>query len=144
MIATGFHVTDSPMLERICGADGRSLTKTFEEQGMRAYKGTTMVNFPNLFVLVGPNTGLGHNSMCLHDRVATELPGRRPQRHEGSAGFVPSRRNRRHEMPINNTMLWPDFTFRFRRQTKRCDLDVYPTTGPTPKPITATVNGVSA
>jgi hypothetical protein len=47
-------------------------------------------------------------------------------------------------MPINNTMLWPDFTFRFRRQTKRFDLDVYPTTGPTPTPITATVNGVSA
>jgi hypothetical protein len=50
--------------------------------------------------------------------------------------------NRRRKMPINNATLWPDFTFRFRRQTKRFDLDVYPATGPTPTPATA--NGVSA
>jgi hypothetical protein len=47
-------------------------------------------------------------------------------------------------MPINNTMLWPDFSFRFRRQTKRFDLDAYRTTGPTPTQATGTVNGVSA
>ena len=27
----------------------------------------------------------------------------------------------------NNTTLWPDFTFRFRRQTKRFDIDAYET-----------------
>ena len=31
--------------------------------GMAAYKGTTVAGFPNLFLLVGPNTGLGHSSM---------------------------------------------------------------------------------
>ena len=30
---------------------------------MAAYKGTTVHGFPNLFLLVGPNTGLGHSSM---------------------------------------------------------------------------------
>ena len=30
---------------------------------MAAYKGTTVPGFPNLFLLVGPNTGLGHSSM---------------------------------------------------------------------------------
>ena len=30
---------------------------------MQAYKGTTVAGFPNLFFLVGPNTGLGHNSI---------------------------------------------------------------------------------
>jgi len=29
---------------------------------MRAYKGTAVAGFPNLFLLVGPNTGLGHSS----------------------------------------------------------------------------------
>ncbi len=29
----------------------------------RAYLGTTVAGFPNLFMLVGPNTGLGHNSI---------------------------------------------------------------------------------
>ena len=28
-----------------------------------AYLGTTVAGFPNLFLLVGPNTGLGHNSI---------------------------------------------------------------------------------
>ena len=30
---------------------------------MAAYKGTTISGFPNLFQIVGPNTGLGHSSM---------------------------------------------------------------------------------
>ena len=30
---------------------------------MAAYKGTTVPGFPNLFMIVGPNTGLGHTSM---------------------------------------------------------------------------------
>ena len=30
---------------------------------MAAYKGTTVHGFPNLFMIVGPNTGLGHSSM---------------------------------------------------------------------------------
>ncbi len=28
-----------------------------------AYRGTTAAGFPNLFLIVGPNTGLGHSSM---------------------------------------------------------------------------------
>jgi cation diffusion facilitator CzcD-associated flavoprotein CzcO len=30
---------------------------------MEAYLGTTVAGFPNLFFVIGPNTGLGHNSM---------------------------------------------------------------------------------
>ncbi len=30
---------------------------------MAAYKGTTVPGFPNLFMIVGPNTGQGHTSM---------------------------------------------------------------------------------
>ena len=63
VVATGFHVTDSPTFEKIHGRDGRTLAQTFADGGQQAYKGTTIANFPNMFFLVGPNTGLGHSSM---------------------------------------------------------------------------------
>ena len=31
----------------------------------QAYRGVTVPNFPNLFFLLGPNTGLGHNSVVI-------------------------------------------------------------------------------
>ena len=63
VVATGFHVTDSPTFAGIFGKDGRSLAEVFEETGMQGYKGAAVANFPNMFFLVGPNTGLGHSSM---------------------------------------------------------------------------------
>src|ERR1700757_2538754 len=32
---------------------------------MTAYLGITVTGFPNFFILLGPNTGLGHNSVVL-------------------------------------------------------------------------------
>ena len=29
----------------------------------QAYRGTAVAGFPNLFIITGPNTGLGHNSL---------------------------------------------------------------------------------
>ena len=63
VVATGFHVTDSPFFERVRGSDGRRLADKWADEGMEAYKGTTVAGYPNLFVLVGPATGLGHSSM---------------------------------------------------------------------------------
>src|SRR4051794_37213028 len=63
VVATGFHVTDSPMYERIVGKDGRSLAQVWDESGQQAYKGAAVAGFPNLLFVVGPNTGLGHSSM---------------------------------------------------------------------------------
>ena len=60
---TGFHVTDSPTFEHIIGKDGRSLAQVWEAEGMNAYKGSTVNGFPNMFLMVGPSTGLGHTSM---------------------------------------------------------------------------------
>ncbi len=65
VVATGFHTTDLPIAEQIRGREGRSLADTWRESGMAAYKGTTVHGFPNLFFIVGPNTGLGHSSMVL-------------------------------------------------------------------------------
>ena len=61
---TGFHVTDA--LERldIVGEGGVPLAKAWES-GLQAHLGTAVAGFPNLFFLLGPHTGLGHNSVVL-------------------------------------------------------------------------------
>jgi cation diffusion facilitator CzcD-associated flavoprotein CzcO len=59
--ATGFHVTSPPIAARI-RARGTALAERWTPH-MTALRGTTVPGFPNLFVLVGPNTALGHNSM---------------------------------------------------------------------------------
>jgi cation diffusion facilitator CzcD-associated flavoprotein CzcO len=62
ILATGFHAVDAPIAGRIFGADGISLAQAWEGD-MRALRGTTIAGFPNLCMVIGPNTGLGHNSM---------------------------------------------------------------------------------
>ena len=62
IFATGFHVTDMPAAERVRGRDGRSLAEVWDGSP-QAHMGTTVAGCPNLFFLVGPNTGLGHNSI---------------------------------------------------------------------------------
>ena len=58
VVATGFHVTDSPTNERIIGRGGDSLADTWRRAGAQAYKGSTVHVFPNLFVMTGPGRGL--------------------------------------------------------------------------------------
>lgn len=62
VLATGFHVLDNPAWNVIVGRAGRTLAETFGASP-RAYKGTAVPGFPNLFLITGPNTGLGHSSM---------------------------------------------------------------------------------
>lgn len=54
--ATGFHVTDLPVADRVFGRDGRSLAEVWAGQP-RAYRGTSIAGFPNAFMLFGPNIG---------------------------------------------------------------------------------------
>jgi hypothetical protein len=39
------------------------LNDTWAATGLQAYQGTLVAGYPNLFLLLGPNTGLGHNSI---------------------------------------------------------------------------------
>lgn len=154
IVATGFHVTDSPTYDTIAGRDGRTLSEVFDEIGQQAYKGATIANFPNLFFLLGPNVGLGHTSMVymiesqlnyIADALATvdklglqTVEVRRDVQDEfnkdlqrklsksvwlngGCASWYLDKHG-------NNTTLWPDFTFEFRRLTKSFDVDAYQTT----------------
>ncbi|CAF4060800.1 unnamed protein product [Rotaria sordida] len=60
--STGFkvHSLNVPMF----GIQGQSLEKQWS-QTVQAYRGATVPNFPNMFLLLGPNTGLGHNSVVV-------------------------------------------------------------------------------
>ena len=59
---TGFYATEPPIARLIYGKGGRSLSDVWSPH-LEALHGTTVAGFPNLFLLVGPNTGLGHNSI---------------------------------------------------------------------------------
>lgn len=61
---TGFKTTDSFAAVRIVGRHGLELNTAFAG-GMHAHWGITVPGFPNMFMLLGPNTGLGHNSVVL-------------------------------------------------------------------------------
>lgn len=61
--ATGFHVTDGFESLRLKGSSGRELATVWSDEGIQTHLGITTAGFPNLFFLLGPNTGLGHNSV---------------------------------------------------------------------------------
>jgi len=155
VIATGFHTTDLPIAERLTGRNGETLAQQWEREGMSAYKGATTHGFPNLFFIVGPNTGLGHSSMvfmiesqiayvldALHTMDARALGSvepraraqerwnrdiqRRMRRTVWNAGGCSSWYLDAHG---RNVTLWPRTTFKFRRLTRRFDVGQY-VTGP--------------
>ena len=62
IFATGFKSTEFLIPINIEGVDGRNLHQDWQG-GAEAYKGIAVAGFPNLFLLYGPNTNLGHNSV---------------------------------------------------------------------------------
>jgi len=61
---TGFTVQSYLGKLRVYGRGGRELGETWGKNAA-AFRGTTVAGFPNLFTLLGPNTGLGHTSVIL-------------------------------------------------------------------------------
>lgn len=59
--ATGYDVTDDAISYPVVGRGGLSLGDVWSDYP-RAYLGTAVPGFPNLFVVTGPNTGIGHTS----------------------------------------------------------------------------------
>ncbi len=62
IFGTGFQATDFLAPMTIQGRRGRDLNEAWRD-GAEAYLGITVHGFPNLFMLYGPNTNLGHNSI---------------------------------------------------------------------------------
>jgi cation diffusion facilitator CzcD-associated flavoprotein CzcO len=151
VVATGFHTTDLPIAEKVTGRHGESLAEQWEREGMSAYKGATTHGFPNLFFLVGPNTGLGHSSMVfmIESQIAYVLDALRVLDERGAAAVEPQPRaqerwnrdiQRRMRKTVwsaggcsswyldshgRNVTLWPRTTFVFRRLTRSFDVENY-------------------
>ena len=60
--STGFNVAEYLTPIHLTGIGGCDLATTWRKSP-EAYLGITVAGFPNLYLLMGPNTGLGHNSM---------------------------------------------------------------------------------
>ncbi|HEX5089215.1 MAG TPA: NAD(P)/FAD-dependent oxidoreductase [Nocardioides sp.] len=156
VVATGFWTTELPITEHLTGRTGRTLAERWRESGMAAYKGTTVPEFPNLFMVVGPNTGQGHTSMIfiIESQVAYIRDALRHLRRSGAASVEPlpeatdrwnrtlQQRMRRtvwtrggcHSWYLDahgrNTTLWPRTTADFRRRLASFDADAYRVVAP--------------
>ena len=62
IVATGFESTSFLVPMKIEGLGGRALKDAWRD-GAEAYLGMNVAGFPNFFMLYGPNTNLGHNSI---------------------------------------------------------------------------------
>lgn len=147
---TGFQTADPVPRGVFFGRNGIDILDAWKN-GAEAYKGTTVAGFPNLFFIVGPNTGLGHSSMVfmIESQVAYISDALKAMR-QRSAGTVEVRPealreyNDRLQARIGkavwntggcqswyldrngrNVTLWPGATWQFRRQTQRFDAERY-------------------
>ncbi len=148
---TGFHVQDMLTGISIRGGNGVELDQLWAAEGMQAHRGCTISGFPNLFFLLGPNTGLGHNSIVymIEAQVDYVIAALRAMAARGawSAEVRPSAQaafNRALQENLSdavwsvggcrswyldadgrNTTLWPGFTFRFRAQNREFRTEEY-------------------
>jgi cation diffusion facilitator CzcD-associated flavoprotein CzcO len=150
IFGTGFRVTDVPIADRVRGRDGRTLAEAWHGS-MQAYKGTTVAGYPNLFFLVGPNTGLGHTSIVfmIESQIAYVLGALRAMRSHGAhtlevradaQAAYNEKLDRMTEDTVwvtggctsyyidrngHNSALWPTYTWPFRRRLREFDAVAY-------------------
>lgn len=142
---TGFTATDllAPMT---ITTPSRTLGQAWE-RGAEGYLGSAVAGFPNLFLLYGPNTNLGHNSIILmlesQFRWIVQAVAQVPQ--GGSVAVRPEVQERYNAWlqkrlartvfaqgcrswyltpDGRNTQNWPATTLEFRRRTRRLDPSV--------------------
>lgn len=72
IFGTGFLVSDPPIANRVHGRGGKTLEEAWAGSP-KAHLGVTVAGFPNLFFLLGPNTGLGHTSVVVMIEGQIEL-----------------------------------------------------------------------
>ncbi len=152
IFGTGFRATEPAVAARIVGAGSTRLCDIWSVTGMQALHGTTIAGFPNLFLMVGPNTGLGHTSVILMIEaqvryllealatmdargVVAAAPRPAAQQHYNGqlqqqlAGTVWNTGGCRSwyldPRSGKNTSLWPTFTFTYRRALRAFDPDQY-------------------
>jgi 4-hydroxyacetophenone monooxygenase len=63
--STGFAMTQMTTRLGVVGRDGRKLADVWGDDNATAHLGITVPGFPNLFIMQGPNTGLGHGGSAI-------------------------------------------------------------------------------
>ena len=143
VFGTGFEVSGNLTRMKIVGRDGVELAEQWDRDGMGAHLGITVTGFPNLFLLTGPNTGLGHHSMVfmIEQQVAYVVQALRAlDRRAADWIDVLERRQRRFVDRVQarlaqsvwsscqswyvdengrNFAIWPHFTWQYWLQTRR-------------------------
>ncbi len=145
IMGTGFEAAEPPYAEHIVGKDGARLSEVWKANGAEAYAGSAVTGFPNLFLMIGPNSTLAHNSMIYMieshiSYIASALTFMsRPGVHMVEVKpSVQRRYNERLQARLEhsvwveggcgswyldhrgrNTTLWPDHTWKFRRLTRQ-------------------------
>ena len=91
IFGTGFQVTDPPISHRVTGREGETLAERWAGSP-KAHLGMAVAGFPNFFMLLGPNTGLGHNSVLLmiEAQVNYLMQALRHRRAQGAATLEPT------------------------------------------------------
>jgi cation diffusion facilitator CzcD-associated flavoprotein CzcO len=160
IFGTGFHVTDSPVGQLARGRDGRTLAEVWQGSP-KAHLGTTVSGFPNLFLLLGPNTGLGSTSVVLMIEAQVEYVLRALEfmRATGAATVEPRREVQQafvaemdarmrptvwsvggcqswyYDRTGRNSALWPGYTFAYRRRLRRFDPELHLIAPRRPAPV---------
>jgi cation diffusion facilitator CzcD-associated flavoprotein CzcO len=151
IFGTGFRATEPLIGCRIVGRDGVEIHDAWRPR-MSAYLGITATGFPNFFMLLGPNTGLGHNSVILMIEAqigyaikCLKLMRRRNQqvlevRHEAQTRFVDEVYQRMHRTVWHSggcrswyqdqntgevTTIWPASVIAYLRRTKSVSASDY-------------------
>mgnify|MGYP000184202022 CR=1 FL=1 len=150
LYGTGFDVTNYLTAINVVGPSGKSLNEAWVEK-VGTYLGITVSGFPNLYLLMGPNTGLGHNSMifmieaqvryaiqCINTVRRHKLLGMdvRPARQDEFQEELHARlqdtvwqsggcRSWYQAADGRNPVLWPGFTFEYWLKTRKVDLSDY-------------------
>jgi cation diffusion facilitator CzcD-associated flavoprotein CzcO len=144
---TGFRSTEFVAPIEVTGAGGVSLGQRWAD-GAEAYCGTTVAGFPNMFILYGPNTNLGHNSIIFmveqqvaHMMRLVETLFRRGLRSVGVKEAAMAAYNERLQADLGSSVWktgcrnwymteqgkitnnWPHSTIAWRKRTRRLDLD---------------------
>ena len=71
ILATGFKIEESICGFETIGKEDLNLRSFFDENPA-AYNGISVPNFPNFFILLGPNTVLAHNSVLFMIECQTD------------------------------------------------------------------------
>ncbi len=141
--ATGFEAAEFPATFVVRGKSGQLMSEVWKD-GPEAYLGTTLSGFPNMFFIIGPNTGLGHSSMVLmiEAQVAyimscvRTLEAKKAKQIEVKSeiqiSYNKEIQSRLKDTVWNsgcvswyrtssgkNTSIWPGFTFEFISRTKK-------------------------